>query len=940
MKWVTEQDSHLSDVVQQITEYCLELLNQQLRNAIEAAPEYLTLLADQTNFPEERTLYLDAMHELRFSQKKVLNKMSQEIQKPFELLLTGSSHTELARTGGIVRNVTGAKELEEKLALETMLNKVKSKAEVPLHNITRALDGMMGSDWVKQNYNPLDPEFIIRAWVAGTHEMSLEPKSFLGLYALLDSEVLNKAPQLYEHIAQYIEGVSSRGVGAVPTDKPEAPAEDDFEAMFGDIDSISPDQSTHFSAAGDETTRSDGQIVSTEEIVRKLTVLQSNRALDDSNYYSSNYLLDVHGLLDGENLLVDDDITPETIGRLNHDILDMTSLMFSFIMDDYNIPDDIRYHVSRLQIPYLKLGLLDKSLFQIKEHPGRQLLMGLTQSINTWDPGHTGGLDQLLGEIIRVVDYILETFDVNTEIFATMHMEFNAFLDGDSHVDEGMKERQKSRETHFQKADNARLLVEGTLADLCEGKRVPPIVERILDEYWSKVLFIEYLKEGEQAPAYQELLETATILVDSVQPKYSEEERKAMAKLLPVIVKRLKAGLNLISVASFESVDLFRELQQCHMEVLKERPDASAKQEFEVSDDDYADFKAETKKQEIPWDRSAIEASMLEENIERSIVMSSSDSSFDDDNPNVIRRAKSKPVGEAAVSPADREREIIDNELKAARDAYEKALQEHKNKKLSSGQQNDSDDFMTQFFQDPNFAENQNAALHDKSASDTQTASTANSDMDEFSNDLDFNAMGSNETSTTDEALSDDESEFLQKELSAKPAPKASEKESPTDTVTEASRIPDPVPVPEPIPEPIPVLDPEPEPEPEPQPEPQAEVSPAKGRARGADETSSESRVQDDINEIIERLKVGIWVDLYHADGDKVRAKIMAIVPTVGKYIFGDRSGKKLIDYNREGLYTAIKEGRIRLSDVDTAYDKTLESVISNLRVMKKAEDD
>ena len=955
MDGLPEQDLHLSDVTQQITEYCLDLLKQQLQNAIEAAPDYLSLLADQTSFEEERTLYLDAMHELRFSQKKVLETMYDEIDKPFQLLLTGVSPPEFVREGGIIRNVTGATELEEKLALETMLNKAQSKAEIPLHNITRSLDGILGSDWVRQHYNPLDPEFIIRAWVAGIHQMQLTPKSFLGLYALLDSEILTKINRLYEHIAQYIDGVSTRGVDVPADARPQAPAEDDFEAMFGDIDSISPGQSANFATGSDEEpTDSNQALVSTEEIIRKLTVLQSNRALDDSNYYASNYLLDFRNLLTGENLLVDEDISPETIGQLNDDILDMTKLMFSFIMDDYNIPDDIRYHVSRLQIPYLKLGLLDKSLFQIKEHPGRILLMELTQSINSWDPGHTGGLDQLLGEIIRIVDHILDTFDDDIDLFATAHLEFKAFLEGDSHIDEGMIERQKSRDSHFKKADNARLLIEGTLADICTNKRIPPIVERILDEYWSKVLFIEYLKEGEGASDYQELLETAQILVDSVQPKFNEQDRKTMAKALPTIVKRLKVGLNQISVASFESVDLFRELQQCHMEVLKERPDAHEQQEYEVSDEEYKEFKEQAKKQDIPWDRSAIEASMLEENIERSIVMSSSDPAFEDDNPNVIRQSSNKPVREATVSRADRERDIIDNELKEARDAYEQALKEHQQQKraVESDDSND-DDFMSMFFQDPNFAENQAAALHNKEPVPAKPAAPVEPDIEDSS------AEDDSASDDDEQSLSDLESEFLAKELASEktkqtptPAPRQETQRVPAEPETPAEvRATEPAPPPRreaPVTKPPEPTRPAAQAIPEVKPvvkqesvaDAEAKPNPAKGRARGADDIQPEGVVLDDVNEVIERLKVGIWVDLYNGDGKKVRAKIMAIVPTVGKYIFGDRSGKKLADYNRESLHAAIKEGRIRLSDADTAYDKTLESVISNLRVMKKAEDD
>ena len=870
----------MSDLTQHISEFCIDLLVDNIRRTLDSAPDYLSHLAEQTSFENERSVYIGTMHELRFSDKKVFSVMQSEIHKPFELLKRGVVPKEFQREGGIIRNVTGATELEEKLALETMLSKAQSRSEIPLINISRTLDALMGTDWVKRNYNPLDPEFIIRAWVMGTHQLQTHAHSFLGLYALLDSELLSKLNSIYEKIINQIDILSTQGLqhSHHSTASHSTSETDDFEAMFGDIDSISPDSSGHFLNSQYPVNKTSQEVsVTTDELIRKLTELQSNRALDDSKYYGSNYLLDSHALLNGEGLLSDGEVSATTIGEINNDILDMTQLMFSFLMEDYNIPDDIRYYISRLQIPYLKLGLIDRSLFQDKEHPGRNLLMELSQSINNWDPVHTSGIDQLVTEIIRIVDSVINSFDIDGDLLARSHREFKLFLEGDSHIDENMIQRQKSRETHLHRADNAKLIIEGALADICQNNRVPPIVEKILSEYWSKVLFIEFLKEGEGSKSYRAYLETAVVLVDSVQAKSSEQERKLMAKNLPEIVKRLKDGLNIISIASFESVDLFRELQRCHMEVLKERPESSEQSQVEVSDDAYASFKVTQNKTNIPWDRAAIEASMLEDNIERSIALSSANPIYADDNPNVIRQSKSDDLRETTTDRADRERSIIDKELKEAREAYELALKEHQDRKNQTSPAEDTtasndDDFMSMFFQDPDFVGNQFKASH-----------------------------------TEKPMLSESEKAFLDNELADK-------------SITIKETVEQDIPA---------GLD--------------ADIDvpmDASGRAKGAEDIGKASVLHDDINELIERLKVGIWVDLYQHEGRKVRAKIMAIVPTVGKYIFGDRAGIKLADYNRQSLYEAIKTGQIQLTDVDTAYDKTLQSVISNLRVMKKAEDD
>ena len=70
----------MSDVTHQITEYCLKILLNQIGRTLDAAPDYLTLLAEQTNFDNERTMYLDAMHELRFTRKKYSTPLPKKLR--------------------------------------------------------------------------------------------------------------------------------------------------------------------------------------------------------------------------------------------------------------------------------------------------------------------------------------------------------------------------------------------------------------------------------------------------------------------------------------------------------------------------------------------------------------------------------------------------------------------------------------------------------------------------------------------------------------------------------------------------------------------------------------------------------------------------------------------------------------------------------------------
>ncbi len=860
------------------------------------------------------------MHELYYNRKAVFSTFEETYSHAFDQLIGIVPDTPHSESGSVdTSHHFKSSDLEEKLALETMNNKAKTRGELPLHSVIRSLNGLLGEDWVQTHSNPMDPEYLISSWIAAMHVMQLQSKGNLAMYAILDTKILYHLPAIYENVNSFLAKLSKECEGAIKQSNPGTGSIVDYEQDFGDIDNVTemPDYSSFCSYESGEvpgksdtdnmhssTSGTTGPVKNelyTEELIKLLDKLQRDRELDDGEYYDNNYLMNFKDLLKSFNAVPEGMITAATIGRINNDVVDMTALMFSFIMEDIHLPDDIRYHISRLQIAYLKLGLQDKSIFINNEHPARQLLNDLAQAVNHWDPTQTSGLDLLLTKTISVIDIIVDNYHNDPRIFALIREEFNQFLSGDEHVDEEMQSRQNTTALKTEKADNARLYVESTLDELCKGKRIPPVINQILDEFWSKVLFLEYLKEGQDSSNFTEFVDTAKMLVDSVQAKNSSKNRKAMAKLIPVIIKRLKTGFETISIASYDSIDIFRELQECHRLVLKERPETEAEEDFEVTDEAYEEFKQDENIIK-DWNRNELENALLEENIERSMGYSDSDSHAFDDNKNIIT-AKRNVVGDASVMKASREREIIDNELKEARDAYELALKEHQQEKAESGENDaaadekseDVDDFMVQFFQDPQFIENQYKNVRDLSSEDERPLNLESEEQD-LEDDY-FQVLDS------DDEPSDTVEEITMTSIPQDPLAVGLDT---VNTKNDKSHNNDDI----------------------------------NSRAQGALNNEFDTLCDDKVAELIERLKVGLWVDFYQADGNMVRAKIMAIVPTVGKYIFGDRSGKKLTDFNRQRLADALRTGIIRVTEEDNDFDTTLESVISNLRVMKKAEDD
>lgn len=84
-----------------------------------------------------------------------------------------------------------------------------------------------------------------------------------------------------------------------------------------------------------------------------------------------------------------------------------------------------------------------------------------------------------------------------------------------------------------------------------------------------------------------------------------------------------------------------------------------------------------------------------------------------------------------------------------------------------------------------------------------------------------------------------------------------------------------------------------------------------------------------------DRLRVGSWIEL-NRDGAKTRCKLAAFIKATGKYIFVNRSGAKVAEYQRESLAAAMASDDITMLDDGLIFDRALESIIDNLRSSRK----
>jgi len=108
--------------------------------------------------------------------------------------------------------------------------------------------------------------------------------------------------------------------------------------------------------------------------------------------------------------------------------VDIVATLFDFIFDDKTVSDPIKALVGRLQIPVLKVAMLDKSFFSSKQHPARRLLDSISRAATRCGAAvsHT---DPLYAHISSIVERLQTEFKQDARLFDVLCGELDDFLE-------------------------------------------------------------------------------------------------------------------------------------------------------------------------------------------------------------------------------------------------------------------------------------------------------------------------------------------------------------------------------------------------------------------------------------------------------------------------------------------------------------------------------
>lgn len=260
--------------------------------------------------------------------------------------------------------------------------------------------------------------------------------------------------------------------------------------------------------------------------------------------------------------------------------MDVIALLFDYVFRDPSIPDALRELFGRLQVPVVKVGLLDRTFFSDRAHPARTFLDHLAAAATGAD-GDPRYFDAFRRTATEVIDELSSTFDIDVETFARADRRLAAFIESEARSTETAAGADVAAALANEAKEEDRAVVRAIVRDKLGGIEVPSEVRGFLETLWADHLARVREREGPDSDALARGLKTIDDLLWSITAKERTAQKARLTKMVPGLVVGLRNGCKALAADPERTKPFFDALYRLHMEAIKPAaarapPDADA----------------------------------------------------------------------------------------------------------------------------------------------------------------------------------------------------------------------------------------------------------------------------------------------------------------------------------------------------------------------------
>lgn len=600
-----------------------------LSKTFDTIEDELFELAEKSVDRRDQNIYLDARAQAREKRGAIEVAFKKQFLNFFEKKMNGNDDSKKSLAGsfsGLELSLVEDDDLEEKLAVEAIAKRLNNNCDEELRAVSQRMGFLMSEPELQDEANPISPDTIVKALQVACQQMTSGyqakltvmrmveagmAKEMVGVYRDINTHLISR--QVLPQIRRTYHKPQASGSRTAPaaTSSAAAPAtatataaastspqaaHDLFatlqQLIAGGIASNAANLSSNSahlapfvrapqangSSVGDAGGLPDLGAITSTGLVSALTDIQRQLIAGRAETAQFAAMMNLHNFVPGEtptaSLNFLRDIKQQAVATGSNQVdamtIDIIAMLFDYVFEDKSIPDSVKALLAKLQIPVLKVAIIDKSFFSLKTHPARRLLDVLAEASICF-AGQASKEDPLYQQIESVVDRIHDEFTTDITIFSTMLDQFETFLVARDTASASRAEQSARALYESEKREMARMIAIDEIDRRANSADtdLPITVSAMLRGPWARVLERVYIRDGGRTEHFVEYIEAADNLIWSVTPKLDQGERKRLVSMLPALLKRLQEGMEIAAVEHQERDRFFAALVDCHAAAVK-----------------------------------------------------------------------------------------------------------------------------------------------------------------------------------------------------------------------------------------------------------------------------------------------------------------------------------------------------------------------------------
>ena len=597
-------------------------LGDLLQGAFDAVDDSLFELANNARSNNEQNRYFEAMREIRIKRKGVEKQFQHSVGALFDHPPLADAdqqsqdqlqHQEAASADSL--SLVQDDDLEEQVALSAMISKARAYFQGPLLQLQTRFTEIYPDASEQRPVNPMLPDYVCRAFAEAAGAFEIQIRERLIVLKQFDRYVIANLGMLMDEAnrilvqAGVVPNFRYQGRNRQDTQEKRPQTEQsphsgqaaearehyqgrENDALFQQIRQLLAEQRGHRSYSASYYGAPQGHggteihIVGGAELLQMLSDASANTARQDTardNLSAGEPVtVDLRDLIEHvlETHQPEDGKQP-ALQEMDEDLINLVSMLFEFILDDYNLSAPIQVLISRLQIPILKVVIKDKSFFSRANHPARRLLNSLARAGIGWSNADEKSRDKLYEQIHNIVARILDEFDGDIRLFEILGDEFDQFLTRENRKASLVEQRTRESERGRIKSQKAQDTVDRLLKEKLARRPVPPAIHDILVNGWSRVMFLAYLRDDVEH-RWEQSVRVVDDLIWCLYPHLDDDERDQWVRVVPRLLKALRSGLEEVSYNSSRLDEMMAQLKHELTEAFRNLALAEAREPEDV----------------------------------------------------------------------------------------------------------------------------------------------------------------------------------------------------------------------------------------------------------------------------------------------------------------------------------------------------------------------